>query len=694
MSNWTPPEHFRLSSESEVASLVSDERIAHVVRPLGFIANDLFEMNHPDQMDDALARKRYVDDVLEQGVQFGEWVHYPWNSTLVQFPSAEDHYGMRTFRNQRLITAEEQREKLRVNKIAAFGLSVGSNIIENTVISGIGDEYMLFDYDQLSPANLNRVKASMAQVGLFKTEVAGRKIAEVDPFITQQHFTSGYDRNTDEILRAERPTIIIEEVDEPEVKARLRVIASELAIPLVMVADVGDKSVLHVERHDLGSVKPFNGKLSEKEFQALLDGSASARTRDNVSMKTVGLRNLSPRLIQSAVRKGKELAGLPQLGTTAAAGGALAAAEIRDLFLNRNTASGIRVQDTRKILKSSAPTTWRENVAIVREFFAYRKTQATSEVGEVAELIDAPQSDAANTESDEQFKPYIVPSLDVFEIPRETARYKIIAATESESEALAIKAQQLQGAAYAEYGYISGDGLEQDGRIAEELDSTREKDGTNFKVTYLGASPDATIENAKATLRLIDAVEGSVLEDFPMFGYSSQGIAPDEKQKLNDFIAEHGQNSIREIAALATERGYALGAHELLRGVFQDALIKLHENGQREAYIASLTRVSLRAMHEFVGDEALHAIGENIDIESDDPRQNNVRLHPVFVDPTKILGGIVKALEEAKQSNDVREIQRNSARLAFFVDGLTDEQMGEGIAKYVRNPIDSIAISA
>jgi len=369
---WTPPVLHKVATSEEVNELVKDERIHQLIDPIEYIADDLFELNHPDRMDDEAARSAFKDEVIEQGAAFGHWVHYPWSDTLVRFPDNDDHYDLRTFRNRNLLTTNEQ-QTVRRKKIAAFGLSVGSKIVDETVQGGIGNEYMLFDFDKLNPTNLNRIRATMAQVGLYKTTIAGRKMGEIDPYINQTHFTSGYDRITDDILRAERPDVIIEEVDNLEVKARLRRIAEELGIPLVMAGDVADRSTIDIERHDLEKVKPFNGKLSKKDVEAILSGSMSEKDQETALIKILGLKNLSPRLIDSAMARGIELAGFPQLGTTATAGGALATVAIRDIFLDRKVDSIARVYNPRNVLKNGRPTTLSEDIDTIKRFIKYRK---------------------------------------------------------------------------------------------------------------------------------------------------------------------------------------------------------------------------------------------------------------------------------------------------------------------------------
>lgn len=351
-SEWSDPIIHRVDNEAEVQDIVRYGDLRHVVDTVDYIADDMFELRHPELMHDDAARAEFVADIKSQGPAFGTWVEYPWQSTLVRFPESDDHYDLRTYRNRNLITNEDQ-NKLHLTRIAAFGLSVGSNVVDRTVQSGIGNVYDLFDYDRLSPTNLNRIQAGMGQVGLLKTTIAGRKMAELDPYVQQHHYTTGYDRNTDDILRANRPDIIIEEVDNLEVKARLRRIAAELEIPLVMAGDVGENSMLDIERNDLDDLMPFNGKLSADEVSALLSGAElPPEVQLGALISMLGRENISDVLLQSVMLKGKELAGTPQLGTIAAIGGAVTSIAIRDILLGKEVSSGSAVFRTEDFIRS------------------------------------------------------------------------------------------------------------------------------------------------------------------------------------------------------------------------------------------------------------------------------------------------------------------------------------------------------
>lgn len=372
---WEAPLGYTLDEKDKVADLAGDLEADHVIDPIDQIANDLFEYNYPSLIDDVDAKARFCAEVKAEGNSYGEWFYYPWNNSVVRFPENDDYYNLRTSRNRDLITKDEQ-QVLRTKRIAIFGLSVGSNVIDSLTQTGIGNEYMLSDPDRLSVSNLNRIRANMGYVGLLKTTVAGRKMAELDPYIKQSHFPDGYNENSNEVLMQNKPDIIVEDTDDLETKARVRDIAMKLGVAVLTVGDVGDRVVLDVERYDNENAKPFNGKISKKQFDALVDEdrNLSRHDQESILMKLLGFPvNFSPRFISSCMKRGTELSGFPQLGTTASIGGSMAAVAVRDILLNREVKLGTRVEDVRKAAGTGRSTTPREDLGILHQLIRYRK---------------------------------------------------------------------------------------------------------------------------------------------------------------------------------------------------------------------------------------------------------------------------------------------------------------------------------
>lgn len=342
---WTPPE---LWSEADVDM----EKPSSVVETLDDLVEERLEQRFGRQSVSEEERATARDTISLEMSETSNWVYFPWDDRVVRYPSQADHLSIRTWRNKNLVTEEEQ-QKLALAKVAIFGLSVGSNVAAQLAQSGIGGEFLLADADRISPSNLNRMRASMADVGIKKTVFVGRKMAEVDPYIKQTHLGDGYKGiATDEVLEQWSPDIIFDEVDNLSVKAMIRQTAQRLKVPVMMVGDIGERSIIDIERYDQPGTTPFNGKLTAETYQRLLaDNVKDPAEIMQLLVQLNGMENISERLFASATNP--ELGGLPQLGSTASAGAAMAERASRAILLGEELPSGTYIHNPDTTLRLS-----------------------------------------------------------------------------------------------------------------------------------------------------------------------------------------------------------------------------------------------------------------------------------------------------------------------------------------------------
>ena len=349
---WRQPEIFDLSHEEDVeriARKLANDEITAVIDPIESVAHDLFAYHHGAEQHNTEARETYVNNVQSQGAAFGKWFHFPWSGKLVRYPEMVDLRDLRTSRNRELVTREEQLQ-LYAASIAVMGLSVGSNVVERLVTSGIGGKLILADPDTLETSNLNRINASYTDVGSRKIDIAARKISEADPYIEQIHMAEGVNEANLATLKEHQPTLIVDEIDNLAMKAVIRLFAYNEGIPVIMATDVDDAAPLDVERYDLGTATPFGGRLTEAQVKLLAANELSPQEMNAVRIGMVGPENITPRLMESVQKIATgELGGLPQLGTTAAVGGSHVALGARQIILGRNLPSG-RYMDSKSIV--------------------------------------------------------------------------------------------------------------------------------------------------------------------------------------------------------------------------------------------------------------------------------------------------------------------------------------------------------
>jgi molybdopterin/thiamine biosynthesis adenylyltransferase len=263
------------------------------------------------------------------------WAFLPWRRTLVGVLGEEDFRRLRLDRNRNKITEAEQ-DGLRRLRIGVVGLSVGHAVAHTLALEGLCGELRLADHDTVEVSNLNRIPATLLDLGVNKAVVAARRIAELDPYLDTRVFPAGV---TDAGLAAflDGLDVLVDECDSLDVKVRLREEARRRGVPVLM--ETSDRGLLDVERFDLEPDRPlFHGLLGDVDSAAL----STLSTADKVPhvLRILGAADLSPRLAASMVEVGRTLTTWPQLGEDVALGGAVIAAAVRRLGTGRELASG------------------------------------------------------------------------------------------------------------------------------------------------------------------------------------------------------------------------------------------------------------------------------------------------------------------------------------------------------------------
>lgn len=351
LQQWSQPLAFDMEDSDQQVDFrdfLKDNPSVYVIDPLDSIQSSLSRLDEVDSIrtnevvDANYSRPRY---------DYGTFFYFPWQDSVVRYPSKADHYRLMTARNQNIIYSEEQK-RLGEAKIAVLGLSVGRSILSSMVRGGVGESVVMADPDTLEPTNLNRLSASIRHVGASKVDIAAQEVSEVNPFVNQKHLNEGIGVHDLQNMRREDTDILIDAVDDLSVKAHIRNAAERLGLPVLMATDVGGRVLIDIERYDLGGVKPFLGRISASEYDKLLsEDESSPDFRKKMLVKIVGIQNASARLLESLALFGKgELDGIPQLNTTVQAAGALATDAAVEVLLGRhNTSARYRLDKSKTI---------------------------------------------------------------------------------------------------------------------------------------------------------------------------------------------------------------------------------------------------------------------------------------------------------------------------------------------------------
>ncbi|MBA3830004.1 MAG: Rv1355c family protein [Taibaiella sp.] len=269
---------------------------------------------------------------------YGVWVYYPWSNSMVHLLDEEEFVEVRTNRNRYKITREEQKE-LKGKKIGIVGLSVGQSIALTIAMERICGELRLADFDTAELSNLNRIRTGVHNLGVRKTIIAAREIAEIDPFLKVRIFNDGLtDGNIDEFFTGDgKLDLLVEVCDGLDIKIISRFKARSLRIPVVM--DTNDRGMLDVERFDLEPERPILHGLAG-DLDPLKIKDLTNEEKIPYILKMVGADTISTRLKASMMEVEQSVNTWPQLASSVVLGGALVTDTSRRILLDQYHDSG------------------------------------------------------------------------------------------------------------------------------------------------------------------------------------------------------------------------------------------------------------------------------------------------------------------------------------------------------------------
>ncbi|MBX7430543.1 Rv1355c family protein [Mycobacterium sp. Y57] len=280
------------------------------------------------------------------------WAYYPWRRALVGILGPRAYARVRTDRNRHLITTEEH-QKLASLRVGIIGLSVGHAIAHTLAMQALCGELQLADFDELELSNLNRVPATVFDIGVNKATAAARRIAEIDPYLPVLVHDSALTAGTiDGFL--DGLDIVIEECDSLDVKALVREAARRRGQPVLMATS--DRGLVDVERFDLEPDRPvFHGLLGGLDAAAL----AGLDNKDKVPhvLRILEGASLSPRAAASLVEVGHTLATWPQVIGDVLIGASAVAEAVRRIGLGEPLPSGRIRTDMSAVLNRLADPT-------------------------------------------------------------------------------------------------------------------------------------------------------------------------------------------------------------------------------------------------------------------------------------------------------------------------------------------------
>ncbi|MEO9222631.1 MAG: Rv1355c family protein, partial [Mycobacteriaceae bacterium] len=291
-----------------------------------------------DHRDAQRAELQRVLPVPETALLYhpGGWAYYPWRRAVVGILGATAFRLLRLDRNRNKITRSEQ-DRLGRLRVGVVGLSVGLAIAHSLALEGLCGELRLADFDTLDLSNLNRIPATVFDLGVNKAVIAARRIAELDPYLPVSVVPAGLSPDTMAGF-LDGLDVVIEECDSLDTKVLLREQARARGIPVLM--ETSDRGLLDVERFDLDPDRPIFHGLLGQDFDATSLAGLTMRERVPYLFRLLDASALSSRMAASMVEVGRTITTWPQLGGDVTLGAATVTAAVRRLGLGEPLPSG------------------------------------------------------------------------------------------------------------------------------------------------------------------------------------------------------------------------------------------------------------------------------------------------------------------------------------------------------------------
>lgn len=265
----------------------------------------------------------------------GRWAYYPWRRAVVAVLGPRGYRAVRLDRNRNNITSAEQ-DRLATLRVGVAGLSVGHVIAHTLAAQGLCGRLRLADFDHMELSNLNRVPATVFDLGVNKACVAARRVAELDPYLPVEVFAAGLTFDTVDAF-LDGLDIVIEECDSLDMKAVLREGARARRIPVLMATS--DRGLVDVERFDQEPQRPIlHGLLGDLDI-GLLPGMSSREKVPHI-LRHLEAERLSPRTAASLVEIDRTVSTWPQLASDVVLGAAALAEGVRRIGLGEELRSG------------------------------------------------------------------------------------------------------------------------------------------------------------------------------------------------------------------------------------------------------------------------------------------------------------------------------------------------------------------
>jgi len=338
------PVFYNLKSEldkGEFKALLNSNPTIVVLDEIIGQLQELIKLNNPREKFTTEELSIKIEEHLAETPhdEYGVWVYYPWLNMVIHLLDEEEFVEVRTVRNKYKITPKEE-EILKGKKVGIIGLSVGKAIAMTIATERVCGELVLADFDRIELSNLNRIPTGVQNLGVLKTVVVAREIAEIDPYLKVTCYHEGLteDNVDDFFCKDGKLDACIEVCDGLHAKIYSRFKARSLGVPVLM--NSSDRGATDIERFDLDPERSILHGLIDHLDVSLVKEAKTNEEKVPYLLPMIGIDTTSERLKASILEIESSITSWPQLASAVVLGGGICTDVLRRLFLGQFNKSG------------------------------------------------------------------------------------------------------------------------------------------------------------------------------------------------------------------------------------------------------------------------------------------------------------------------------------------------------------------
>lgn len=288
-------------SENDINKTIKKYKLT-VIDNYEFQIKELARIMNPNKSDKEKKLKFYSSFIEKQTegntLVKGDWIYFPWTNVFLHQVKKEDYLKILTDRNKGFIDDYVQQEALKKN-ICIAGLSTGASIAVSLVHSGIGQKFILSDFDYVETSDLNRTIYDISDIGTNKVVALSRKMYQINPYIQIKGYTEGFLKdNTDIILSKNKIDIFFDEASMLTPGIFIRKYAKNHSIPVITCGNLGFGSYIAIERYDINKHQKMyfgidqnelNRYLENQDYDGLEKSSLSLMSTERIPVKTLDI---------------------------------------------------------------------------------------------------------------------------------------------------------------------------------------------------------------------------------------------------------------------------------------------------------------------------------------------------------------------------------------------------------------------